>query len=915
MILSEEDYLAHYGILRKSGRYPWGSGKDSHQRSKTFIDMDKKLQKAGVSDVDIAKGFEMTSQELRNARSISSVVQKQAKIQQVEKLKATGMSNSEIGREMGINESTVRSLQAPGAKRKAEQLQSIVDMLERQVKEKGLVQVGTAVELDLPLSDTPGIGVARPKFDVALAMLVDKGYIVDTVKIPQLGTKEMTTVKALGPPGMTQKDMWMKRYEIKLLSEKSEDGGDTWDGGFKRPAPVDIKRVKIIHAEDGGANSDGVIYIRPGVKDLDMGAAQYAQVRINVSDSHYLKGMAVYKADLPKGVDLAFNTNKTKKDAPTTQDALKPLKKGPDGKVDWGNPFGSFPKPGGQRGALNILNEEGDWDKWSKNLPSQMLSKQEPTLIKQQLQATFERRTNSFDEIMGLTNPTVKRKLLEALADEVDSAAVHLKAASMPNQSTKVLLPINSVKPTEVYAPTYKDGERVSLVRFPHGGTFEIPELTVNNRNPEAKKMFGPGGAKDAIGIHAKVAERLSGADFDGDHVILIPNNRGQVKNAPPLEGLKGFDPKIQYRAYDGMKTIDGGVYSAALKEPVYGKRGKQKTMQLKMGDISNLITDMTIKGAPSSHLVRAVRHSMVIIDSEKHMLDYKASYVDNGIAALKERYQGRAPRGTLKGASTLISQAGSDKRVPHFKERPAKDGGPIDRATGKKVFVPTGRTYKDKDGVEQPSMLTVSKLSVTDDAHTLSSGTPQERLYADHSNDLKAFANRIRREYVDLKPIKYEPSSAKVYAAQVDSLMSQLRVAKKNTPLERQAQVIGNAIYTQRVQANPGMDKEEKKKIRNQALAEARERTGASKKRIHIEEDEWAAIQAGAISPTKLKEILLNTDIDRVRELATPRTPKLMSSTFVTRAKAMLANGATQAEVAEQLGVSLTTLKLGLSE
>ena len=79
-----------------------------------------------------------------------------------------------------------------------------------------------------------------------------------------------------------------------------------------------------------------------------------------------------------------------------------------------------------------------------------------------------------------------------------------------------------------------------------HGGTFEIPELTVNNKNPDAKKVLG--NATDAIGISSKVAERLSGADFDGDMVTVIPvNNRVRVKSTPALEGLKNFDPKTQY--------------------------------------------------------------------------------------------------------------------------------------------------------------------------------------------------------------------------------------------------------------------------------------------------------------------------------------------------------------------------------
>ena len=118
----------------------------------------------------------------------------------------------------------------------------------------------------------------------------------------------------------------------------------------------------------------------------------------------------------------------------------------------------------------------------------------------------------------------------------------------MPRQATKVILPSNRVKPTEIFAPTFENGERVALVRYPHAGLFEIPELTVNNRSREVAKMFGlgkDGTARDAVAIHPKVAEHLSGADFDGDHVVVIPNKRGQITKKPPLEGLKGFDPQI----------------------------------------------------------------------------------------------------------------------------------------------------------------------------------------------------------------------------------------------------------------------------------------------------------------------------------------------------------------------------------
>ena len=61
-----------------------------------------------------------------------------------------------------------------------------------------------------------------------------------------------------------------------------------------------------------GIEKDGVIELRRGVEDLDLNGNRYAQVRILVDGTHYLKGMAVYSDDMPDGVDVVFNTNKKK---------------------------------------------------------------------------------------------------------------------------------------------------------------------------------------------------------------------------------------------------------------------------------------------------------------------------------------------------------------------------------------------------------------------------------------------------------------------------------------------------------------------------------------------------------------------------------------------------------------------------
>lgn len=914
MIIDEEDYLLHYGILRRSGRYPWGSGGNAEQNHRSFMGMVQDLRNQGMSETEIAKAFDISTADLRSLKTIAKNQIKAADAARAQKLRDTGMSHKAIAEEMGLaGESSVRNLLAPSAESKADRLQATADMLKAQIEDGGYLDVGAGTEHYLGISDT--------QLKAALAVLRNEGYVIHPVQVDQVGTQNKTTIRVLAKEGTEYLDVKKNLSDIKSVAVKLDPDSGEYISATP-PKALDSKRVKVVYDEDGGSLADGTIYIRPGVDDLSLGGALYAQVRINVDDSHYLKGMAVYKTDMPDGVDVIFNTNKT--NTGNKLDAMKAMNRLPeldgDGKavlnskgevkytndIDWDNPFGATIKPGGQRGVLNVVNEEGDWDKWSKNLASQMLSKQKPTLAKEQLDKAYSQKKQDLDEIMALTNPAVKRKLLEAYSDGVDSDAVHLQAAQMPRQATKVLLPVEpygpnnrkGLKDTEIYAPSFREGERVALVRYPHGGTFEIPELTVTHRNPVAKDLLK--NAKDAVGINARVAERLSGADFDGDTVLVIPNNSGKVKSKPPLEGLKNFNPKEAYPAYEGMKKMTP----------------KQK--QTEMGKVSNLITDMTIRGANDHEIAAAVRHSMVVIDAEKHNLNYKQSYVDNNIANLKNKYQVK-PDGKTGGASTLISRSTSEVRVPKFN----KNKFTIDRNTGEKVYRVKEETYVERKTNKRTGVVTekvvprttkVALGAVTKDAHKLSSGTPIEGIYADHSNRLKALGNQARKVMVNTPSVAYSPSAKKIYASEVKTLDAKLNVALKNAPRERQAQVVANATIRQKKDANPEMDNDEIKKISSRALATARTRTGASKQLVDITDREWEAIQAGAISNNKLTKILNNSDLERVKSLATPRQNPVMTDQKQQRARQLLASGRTSAEVADILGVPVSTLNSSMA-
>lgn len=885
--------LKHEGILRKSGRYPWGSGETPNQRNKAFLDHVETLKRQGLSEVQIAKGMDISTTQLRASKFIAKDEQHAAKVSQAGRLKATGMSNVAIGEEMHLNESSVRALLDPAARARRDEVHTVASMLKDNVATKGLIDIGVGVENQ--------IGVSETKLKTAVAMLEEEGYKVYKRQVEQLGTGKQTTLKVLASPESEYKDVYNK--EIHQIKNYSPDGGKSFTE-MHPPVNIDSKRVAVRYAEDGGKNMDGVIQVRRGVDDVSLGGSRYAQVRIAVDGTHYLKGMAIYADDLPAGVDLRFNTNKS----PTGNnlDAMKPMQtiSKLDKTIDMDNPFGAVIKPGGQRGVMNIVNEEGDWGKWSKNLSSQMLSKQTPVLAKQQLDLALKRRQDEYEEIMALQNPAIRKKLLETFAETADSSAVHLKAAALPRQGTQVILPINSLKDHEIYAPNFKPGEKVVLVRYPHGGTFEMPELTVNNQNREARSVLSDtkkGHARDAVGINSRVADRLSGADFDGDTVLVIPNDRRSVQTSPALKELKDFDAKASYPKYQGMKIMSD----------------KQK----QMGDVSNLITDMTILLANQAEIARAVRHSMVVIDAEKHELNYKQSAIDHNIKELKTKYQGKANA----GAHTLISRATSQERVLDRKNRPAKEGGAVDPNTGERVYVRTGDGYTKQTVSKRTGAVTEkwvdrtqrsTKMAEAKDARTLISdfNTPMERVYADHANKLKAMANQARKEAYHTPPVEYNQSSNKVYKAEVDRLKAKLNTALRNKPLERQAQLIANARVKAQVQANPNMDPSDLKKIRNLAQSDARARTGAEKQAITFTPKEWEAVQAGAISNHMLVNILKNADLEQVKGLANPRATTTMMPAKVARAKAMVATGHTQAEIADQLGVSTSVLSSALN-
>ena len=962
------DILMHVGVSikdgapgRGSGRYPLGSGENPYQHQDDFVGRVKRYREEGKTDKEICEEMGIkTISELKRQYAAYNNDRRLREYVEVKKLHDKGMTNEQIAKELGLaGESTVRGiLKNNQAIENAQSARTTADYLKEVLKDNP----GKVVDVGLRSGDL--IGISDGKLDEALYLLEEEGYHVYPnykVKNPT-NPGYVTTMKVLAEPEVEYKDLYHDKktglpVETVMINQSKEkiliDNGNKLVPAFQYPASFDSKRLQVVYDEDGGSEKDGLVELRRGVNDISLGNSNYAQVRILVDGTHYIKGMAVYADDLPEGIDIRFNTNK-KRGTPVTdpdpnvKTVLKPINKD-----DPMNPFNSYIKErGGQyyyigddgKEHLSVINkrsDQGDWEEWADKLPAQFLAKQPKKLIKQQLDISIKSKEDELNDILSITNPVVKQERLYAFALACDGAAKDLKAAPLPGQKWHVILPVPDMPDDEIYAPKYENGTQVALVRYPHGGTFEIPILTVNNNRRKAKAMIGSD-AEDAVGITKKVADQLSGADFDGDTVMLIPTNdpKGKVniQSRRSLRGLEGFDPKASYPKRPGMTYLS-----------------KENT-QREMGIISNLIMDMTLQGATDEELARAVRHSMVVIDANKHSLDYKRSEIENDIDGLKRKYQ-KNPNNKkgYGGVATLITRAKSEVSVPL-----RKGSMRIDPETGKvywntapdkeRYYEETkpvykrdekGKLIKDENGNRIPETRTTpwgkevpvtektgrilerrtktTRMDITDDAMDLVSGaSDKEYLYGEYANKMKALAIKARKAYYDVDPYEYSKSAASMYKDEVDNLMSQLTLARLNKPYERQAQNMANRIIAKYKEDDDSLykDKEKLRKLKDRVLKDCRKRIGAERVTITISPKQWEAIQARAISKSLLREILEHTDDNVINNYAMPKkNARNVSITTLNRIKAYRASNYTIDQIAKAVGLSPSAVSRLLKE
>lgn len=950
---------------RGSGRYAWGVGEKPYQHlglpkfTTDFLEDEAKVKEklgANATRTEVAKAMGMSSGQYDAYRGYAHKELWFAKRAAAIELCKTH-SQTEVAKILGEkSESNIRTyLNDEIAYRQGRVRNTAAEL--RKMVDGGDQYVGIG-------SGVPALmGVPQTTFDSSIKALEVEGYKTHVIELKQINNPANTTKhKVLTKGDVTKRDVYANLDKIKYPGVTSTDKGLNYLGQVK-PKSVSSDRIGILYGPDGGTKKDGLIELRRGVPDISMGEQKYAQVRIAVDDKYYLKGMAVYSDKLPKGVDIVFNTNKENTGKKT--DAMKKMEIDPKtGKVDWENPFKSTIKTGSdlkyssrfytdkdgkkQQSAINIVNEQDEWSKWATNdtLPTQFLAKQPPALIQSQLKQVSDSQKARLKDIMSISNNTIKGIMLNNFAESCDKQSVHLKAAGLPRQTASVILPGPNVKEGEVFAPNYKNGEKIALVRYPHGGKFEIPILTVNNNNPMAKKMIGAD-STTAIGIHHTTAEQLSGADFDGDTVTCMPlNSRINIKSQPAVKSLIDFEPKVAYKGFEGMKVIS------------------KKDSGTEMGKITNLITDMTMIGAPVSDVVDAVKFSMVAIDAHKHKLNIKQAEKDFHIKELKKKYRGSANA----GASTLLSRSTSPTYILDRVEKRVSEMTPAEYKQwkeGYKIYKNTNKLSRGRDGLYTPRVQEVDALSLPNTNYTIAKvnkltkdeynrylkgdktvlinknsqseeakranmksafdltsggskknpGYLPEALYAKHSDELKEMARLARKEARNLPSDVVDLHAKKQYKDEVESIKNKLKTKEINSIKEKQATIDATLAIRENVRTQDYPDKKEYTKMASRVLAASREKYGKEKYKVSITDKELSAIEAHAITKTDIEKLVMSMD-DASLERFQNRIVSKNTKTGLTPGqqaliKSKLKTGMyTQQEIADSFGVSLSTIR-----
>ena len=220
-----EPYIEHYGMPRRSGRYPWGSGDNPYQHgSGDFISRVEALRKENITytdpetgqiytgDTAVAKTLGMSTTQLRARLAMAKNERRATQYDKAVSMREDGHTLQEIADALGMpNESSVRSLLNKESAERMNKAITTANTLKALVDEKGLIDVGDGVDTELHIS--------KEKLNQALEILQDEGYEVYGFGLPQLTNPgKQTNFKVIAPPGTTYSEVYALRDKGEIHS-------------------------------------------------------------------------------------------------------------------------------------------------------------------------------------------------------------------------------------------------------------------------------------------------------------------------------------------------------------------------------------------------------------------------------------------------------------------------------------------------------------------------------------------------------------------------------------------------------------------------------------------------------------------------------------------------------------------------
>src|SRR5699024_3398393 len=222
-----------------------------------------------IINSELPKEYQLGTTEFRVAQRRAKHDRRQLQYDRIRSLKEDGLTATEIGREMGLNESTVRSILNSGVTERVGRAEEIAKTLKDEVDRKGMIDISEGAERVL--------GVTEGQLDEAAYILeAEYGYKRYGVGVKNTtNPRQQTNTTVLAKPEFDQKYAYQHQDQIQALGDYHFDSDTGVARKLQRPSSLDSSRVAVRYAEDGGIDKDGVIEIRRGVADLDLGKSHY----------------------------------------------------------------------------------------------------------------------------------------------------------------------------------------------------------------------------------------------------------------------------------------------------------------------------------------------------------------------------------------------------------------------------------------------------------------------------------------------------------------------------------------------------------------------------------------------------------------------------------------------------------------